>query len=244
MPTEPSAPPSSAPLAETSCLVLFSGGLDSTVALTMAVQKFDRVIAVMFDYGQRSKIELERAEEIADWFGVELRRVEIDLASWGGSLLFDENDETIIRRGPYVPARNLILLSLAAGLAEAQDLDCVWLGTNASEQGFADTSPAFVRAVQQSFDEGLRRSHAGRKLRIGTPLVAIEKQMVVKAGMHLGAPLHRAGRATARVPSPARRASHVSSGVRPSKLPVSPTRRLRRKRLDQLGPRSRPNGCT
>ncbi len=170
--------------------MLFSGGLDSTVALAMATHKFDRVVAVMFDYGQRARIELERAGEIAQWLDVELRTVEIDLSAWGGSLLFDETDAAIIRRGPYVPARNLILLSLAAGLAEAEDLDCIWLGTNASEQGFADTSPAFIRAVQQSFDEGLRRSHAGRRLRIGAPLGAIEKQMVVKAGVNLGAPLH------------------------------------------------------
>ncbi len=52
-------------------VVVFSGGQDSTTCLFWAMEQFDEVIAVTFDYGQRHKLEIECAKEIANELGVE-----------------------------------------------------------------------------------------------------------------------------------------------------------------------------
>lgn len=175
--------------AEEGVLVLASGGLDSTVALSLATRLFGDVTAVLFDYGQRARIELERCRQIAQTVGVALVEVRIDLASWGGSRLFGDDPVGAVRATAYVPARNLILLSIAAGVAEARDLDCVWLGTTASETDYPDQSLAFLRAMQSAFDVGLRRSSEGRPLRLGAPLSAVGKHAVVQIGVNIGAPI-------------------------------------------------------
>ena len=178
----------------TSALVLFSGGLDSTVALAMAVRGFDRVLAVLFDYGQQSRTELRRAREIADWLQVELLVVDLDLSAWGGSTLFagenDEEDSSDPDEGIYVPARNLIFLAVAAGIAEARDISTIWIGSNRSESTFRDNSEEFFSAVRTVYRTGLRRTGRGRELRLGTPLSALTKDAVVRAGIGALAPLH------------------------------------------------------
>lgn len=188
-PDIPPEEPAQAAAEERSVLVLLSGGLDSTVALCLADRLFAEVTGVCFDYGQRSRIELERARAIARTVGVELVEVRLDLAAWGGSRLFGDEPVGVVRNTAYVPARNLILLSLAAGIAEARDIDAVWIGTNASERDYPDQSPEFVHRMQRVFDVGLRRSNEGRPLRLGTPLAAVEKHAVVRIGMNLGAPI-------------------------------------------------------
>src|SRR3954466_14820624 len=124
-------------------LVLLSGGLDSTVCMAVAERDSGRPpLAVSFDYGQRHRVELERAAAVAKHYGAEHLVVPIDLTGWGGSALTDASidvpdadadataDPSVIPV-TYVPARNLIFLSLAMGIAEARDADDVYIGVNA-----------------------------------------------------------------------------------------------------------------
>src|SRR5689334_8297254 len=111
-------------------IVLLSGGLDSTTALKWALHQGFRCTALSVDYGQRQRVELDRAAAIAARLGVPRRVVSLDLRAIGGSALTDEGlavpkdrDEGRMAASvpvTYVPARNTILLALALGLAEVE----------------------------------------------------------------------------------------------------------------------------
>src|SRR5262245_47121721 len=109
-------------------VVLLSGGLDSTTTLAIAKSRGFTPFALSVDYGQRHRVELERAAAIAKAMGVaEHRTVRLDLRVIGGSALTDKIDVPKGRSTDemnqgipvtYVPARNTILLGLALGYAE------------------------------------------------------------------------------------------------------------------------------
>jgi 7-cyano-7-deazaguanine synthase len=135
-------------------LVVLSGGLDSTVCAGIAASEGSLRLAVTFDYGQRHRIELARAAAVAHHFDVEQLVVRLDASQWGGSALTDESldvpdaDAASDAEIPvtYVPARNLIFLSVAVGIAEARDLDSVLIGVNALDySGYPDCRPEFVQ---------------------------------------------------------------------------------------------------
>src|SRR5262245_51333777 len=110
-------------------VVLLSGGLDSATVLAIAPGAGFAVHALSIDYGQRHRVELQRAAEIASALGaIKHTVVKIDLRAIGGSALTDTIDvpkdrsqDEIVTGIPvtYVPARNTILLGLALGLAES-----------------------------------------------------------------------------------------------------------------------------
>jgi 7-cyano-7-deazaguanine synthase len=109
-------------------VVLLSGGLDSTTTLATAIAEGYETYALSFDYGQRHKIEIDAAREIAKALGTKEHRVaKIDMRVFGGSALTDDVDvpkkrpETEIAHGipvTYVPARNTIFLAYALAWAE------------------------------------------------------------------------------------------------------------------------------
>src|SRR5437763_2366564 len=104
-------------------VVLLSGGVDSATTLALAKEEGYEVFALSFRYGQRHRIEVSSAEQIAKSLAVkEHRVVEIDLRAIGGSALTDTIDVPKNRTGmeissgipiTYVPARNTIFLSYA-----------------------------------------------------------------------------------------------------------------------------------
>src|SRR5262245_32075221 len=108
-------------------LVLFSGGIDSTTTLAIALREFAEVYALSFDYGQRHRIELEKAQRVIKQFSVKEHHVfTIDLRQIGGSAL--TSDLGVPKQGSqkdvipvtYVPGRNLIFLSIAAAFGETK----------------------------------------------------------------------------------------------------------------------------
>ena len=178
-------------------LVLLSGGLDSTVCLALALREVESATAVTFDYGQRHRVELDRARQVAAALGAEHVVMGLDLSSWGGSALTDaaipvpdagESSDAI--PSTYVPARNLIFCALACGLAEARGADLVYLGVNALDySGYPDCRPEFVRAFQEAANLGLKRGVEGRPVRFRTPLIDLTKAQIVRLGAELCAPL-------------------------------------------------------
>ena len=180
-------------------IVVLSGGLDSTVCMAVARRDGgDPLLTVTFDYGQRHRIELARAAAVAAWFGAEQVVVPIDLTGWGGSALTDAAIE-VPGAGAgdpaeipvtYVPARNLIFLSLAAGIAEAREADTVYLGVNALDySGYPDCRPEFVDAFRTAAGLALKRGVEGNPVDIRTPLIDATKADIVRLGTELGAPL-------------------------------------------------------
>jgi len=179
-------------------VVLLSGGLDSTVCLAVARRQAGQALAVTVDYGQRHRIELERAAQVARYLGAEHLVAGVDLSPWGGSSLTDASLEVPDAQGrsgddiptTYVPARNIILLSLAAGIAEARGADAVYLGVNALDySGYPDCRPEFVEAFRVAASLALKRGVEGRPLDFHTPLIDLSKSAIVRLGVELGAPL-------------------------------------------------------
>src|SRR5438874_3087594 len=176
-------------------IVLLSGGLDSTVCTALAARDHGAVLALSFDYGQRHRTELERAASIARHYDAEQLIVSIDASQWGGSAL---TDPAIAIPAPgaegipatYVPARNLIFLSVAMGVAEARDADVVVIGVNALDySGYPDCRPEFIESFRGTAALALKRGVEGRPVDIRTPLIHLSKADIVRLGVEIGAPL-------------------------------------------------------
>ena len=122
-------------------VVLLSGGIDSATTLAVAKDLGYEVYAISFRYGQRHHFEIEAAKKIIREIGVKKHLImDVDLSSFGGSALTDdifvpkrEKVEDITREIPitYVPARNIIFLSLALGWAEVLESTDIFIGVNA-----------------------------------------------------------------------------------------------------------------
>lgn len=179
-------------------VVALSGGLDSTVCCALATQEGGSVIGLSFDYGQRHRVELDRAAAVATHFGAEHLVVKLDASQWGGSALTDEaievpdaaaEDDAAIPV-TYVPARNLIFLAVAMGVAEARDAESVWIGVNALDySGYPDCRPEFVRSFEQTAALALKRGVEGDPVTIRTPLLDLSKADIVRLGIEVSAPL-------------------------------------------------------
>ena len=176
-----------------SSLVILSGGLDSTVCMAVAD---DVALALTFDYGQRHWNEIDHAAGVAGFYGVDHLVVRLDLTGWGGSALTDPTIDVPPVGTPgipatYVPARNLIFLSLAMGIAEARDADAVYIGVNALDySGYPDCRPEFVESFQATAALALKRGVEGRPVEVRTPLIDLSKADIVRLGVEKGAPLH------------------------------------------------------
>jgi len=176
-------------------VVLLSGGLDSSTALAWAVREqgwYCHTLA--FDYGQRHKIELEAAAQVAQSMDINDHRViRVDLQAIGGSALTadidvpkDSHDDTNIPV-TYVPARNLVFLSLAAGFAETVQADRIVIGANIVDySGYPDCRPEFLDAFARAATLGTKAGAEGRPLQVVAPLLQLDKSEIITLGLRLG----------------------------------------------------------
>ncbi len=180
-------------------VVLLSGGLDSATVLYYAKAKGFSPHCLIFDYGQRHRVELKRAVDIARQAGCPYRVVSIRLP-WGASALLDKRIGLPKRRKidpreipvTYVPARNIIFLSFAASFAEAIGARAVFIGANAVDySGYPDCRPEFFRAFQQALDRGLKSGVRKKAIRIYAPLLRKTKAQIIKLGLKLKVPYGR-----------------------------------------------------
>jgi 7-cyano-7-deazaguanine synthase len=178
-------------------LVVLSGGLDSTVCMALAADESGTApLALTFDYGQRHRTELDRSAGVAGHYRAEHLVVSLDTSAWGGSALTDHSIDVPAAGSSagipvtYVPARNSIFLAVALGVAEARDLDAVWLGVNAIDySGYPDCRPEFIEAFRGVAATGQKRGVEGRPVGIRTPLIQCTKEAIVRLGIDHGAPL-------------------------------------------------------
>ena len=174
-------------------VVLLSGGLDSMVCAAIAREQEFAVLALTIDYGQRHRVEIEAATRIAADIGVERHVVlPLDLRAFGGSALTDDID--VPKDGPgeaipvtYVPARNLIFLSLAVGLAEASGANDIFIGVNALDySGYPDCRPEFVAAFERLSILATKAGDQGRGFTIHAPLQHMSKADIAREATRLG----------------------------------------------------------
>ena len=179
-------------------IVLFSGGLDSTTAIYWALERYEKVFALTFDYGQRNRIELDMAGKVAQKLSVPQKILRVDLKQIGGSSLTDtklslpqyERMEEIEEGLPstYVPFRNGIFLALAAAWAEVVGIKEIICGFNVIDSpNYPDTRKQFVQAMQEAINLGTKASLSPEKIKIIAPFLKMKKSDIIKEGLSLGA---------------------------------------------------------
>ncbi len=182
----------------TNAVVLLSGGLDSTTCVAKAVADGCKVTALSFRYGQRHSRELESAKKVAEYYNIDHIIVDLDLSSFRSALTrkeipVPENREEVGSDIPvtYVPARNIIMLSVAAGLCESVDADRIYIGVNSVDySGYPDCRPEFIQAYRDMLALGTKAGVEGHPIQIVTPIQHSTKADIVRLGKELGAPLH------------------------------------------------------
>ncbi len=182
-------------------VVLLSGGLDSSVALHLAKREGYEIHALSFAYGQRHTKELEYAQWQAENIGVaSYRVVDLSFTSWGGSALTDpslevEKGDTARKASPntYVPARNMVFLSVAASIAEAVGAECIYIGVSEVDySGYVDCREEFIRSMETTINLGTERKGLnGQPIRIEAPFIHTTKAEEVTLGVELGVPFDR-----------------------------------------------------
>ncbi len=179
-------------------VVLLSGGLDSTTVLAIALKQGYSPITLCFDYGQRHRVELEKARVLSRKMGaLEHKEVEIDLRQFGGSALTDDIDVPKGRSEgemtaeipiTYVPARNTIFLSFCLAAAEVAGAEDIFIGVNAIDySGYPDCRPEYIQAFEQMANLATKAGVEGTsKFKIHTPLIHLTKGQIIKKGLELG----------------------------------------------------------
>lgn len=174
-------------------VALVSGGLDSATTLAICVRDQYEAYALSFDYGQRHKVELRAAKQIAASLGAREHRVAlIDLRIIGGSALTDRISvpKNRVDEGipiTYVPARNTIFLSYALGWAEVLGAADIYIGANAIDySGYPDCRPDFFAAFEDLAALATKAGVEGTRFRIHAPLLAMTKAEIIGKGTELG----------------------------------------------------------
>lgn len=187
-------------------LVLSSGGVDSTTCLGLAIERFGRenVIALAITYGQKHTKEVEAAEAVARYYGIEL--LSLDL-----STIFQYDTKCTLLQGSeeeipeesyadqlkktdgkpvstYVPFRNGLFLSSAASIALSKDCSVIYYGAHSDDaagNAYPDCSDAFNQSMKSAIEIG-----SGNQLTIEAPFVNMAKKDVVREGLRLKVPYH------------------------------------------------------
>ena len=173
----------------TSAIVVLSGGQDSTTCLFWAINEFDSVETVTFDYGQRHRIELEAAQKIAKLAGVKNTILPIDtFGILGGNSLtgkeaVDESSQEGELPNSFVPGRNLIFLTFAAAFAYQREIKDLVTGVCQTDySGYPDCRQNTIEAIQLAINLGMESN-----VMIHTPLMWMTKSETVKFAEEVGA---------------------------------------------------------
>lgn len=172
-------------------LVVFSGGLDSTTALYYAVKHFDEVETLSFTYGSKhndiehryalktcAKLNIKNTLIPLDFIGQYFKS---DLLKSGGDIpegyYTEENMKSTV-----VPFRNGIMLAIAAGFAESNDIDIIILGNHSGDHAiYPDCRPEFIANMAGAIREGTEK-----KIKVLSPFCDMSKTDIVKLGEELG----------------------------------------------------------
>ena len=173
-------------------LVVLSGGQDSTTCLYWALQKFgpNAVEAITFDYGQRHRVELDCAANVAEFAHVPHTVIPIDtFTALGGNALVDENisiqnDAVADTELPntFVPGRNIVFLTFAAAYAWKNNIEHLVTGVGQADYSdYPDCRQKTIEALQSTIRLGMESNVV-----IHTPLMSLSKKQIVLLARDLG----------------------------------------------------------
>ncbi|TEY03032.1 7-cyano-7-deazaguanine synthase QueC [Campylobacter sp. US33a] len=179
-------------------LCIISGGMDSTLCAYLAKKQGYEIIALHFDYNQRTQEkEKECFKQICKALKVEKSYI-LDvsfIANIGGNALTDKNinipkNELNKSDTPpitYVPFRNGIFLSIAGSLAEKENCESIFIGVvEEDSSGYPDCTQSFIQKAQEFINEGTSKDF---KTQIKTPLVHLKKAEIVALALSENVPL-------------------------------------------------------
>lgn len=184
-------------------LVLFSGGVDSTTCLALAIDRYgkENVVALSVSYGQKHTKEVEAADKIAAYYGVEFIKLDLSemfkysdcsLLQHSGKEVPHESYAEQIKKtdgspvSTYVPFRNGLFIASAASIALSKGCGVILYGAHADDaagNAYPDCSEVFNNAMNTAVWEG-----SGHQVKIEAPFVGMNKAGVVKTGLALGVP--------------------------------------------------------
>lgn len=180
-------------------VVILSGGLDSTTCMGIARKEGYELYPLTYDYGQIHNQEVEQAKLVAEFYGVRAHKiVKLDfLKGIGGSSLTDASmgipdySETEEIPSTYVPARNLIFLSLATAYAEVVGAERIYIGVSAVDySGYPDCRPEFIKSMTRTIQLATKVGKEEGNLQIVAPLSHLSKAETITLGVKLSVPYH------------------------------------------------------
>lgn len=183
---------------EKNCIVLCSGGIDSTTTMAIARKRGFSIYAISFNYSQRHVCEIDSAKKVTKFFNVKKHLiVDIDLSQIGGSALTDNIEvpqnrkfNEISQNIPvtYVPARNTIFLSIALSWAESLRIFDIFIGATAIDySGYPDCRPEYLKAFESLANLATKAAIEKKGIfKIHAPLLYMTKAQIIKKGMELG----------------------------------------------------------
>lgn len=175
---------------------VMSGGMDSTLSAYMMKKDGYEIVAVHFNYDQRTESkELESFHKICSDLGV-LKKYVLDLDFFkqlGASALTDKSIEVPtsgLEEGvpiTYVPFRNGIFLSMAAAIAEKEGAEVISIGVvEEDSSGYPDCRESYIKSMEHSINLGTKEE---TKIKIHMPLVSLQKSQIVQKSLELSVPL-------------------------------------------------------
>ncbi len=187
-------------------LVLFSGGVDSTTCLAIAVKKYGagEVLALSISYGQKHSREIQAADDIAEFYGVEHKILDLSVLFEGSDCsLLVGSDKEIPKESyaeqlkktdgnpvsTYVPFRNGLFLASAASIALSRGCSEIYYGAHSDDaagNAYPDCSKEFNDAINRAIFLG-----SGNELQVIAPFIGMNKAEVVKTGIELDVPYEK-----------------------------------------------------
>jgi len=189
-------------------VVLFSGGLDSTLMLHERLKEGDFVYVLTFNYGQKNHLELQASFNVLEWFGERFPSQGFhSIVPLPGDQLFGRHSalmaagedldrtpyEEVKERAPqdgplssFVPYRNGVFISMATALALRAKAQAVYIGiTGEGARDYPDCTYDFIVAQRQAV-----RAGTDGKVRLYAPFAELTKQQIVEWALNSGAPIH------------------------------------------------------
>lgn len=171
-------------------VLLFSGGIDSTVVLALLLKEREIPYCLCLDYGQKCRGELDAAQKVMRHYDADGEVRILPPSLFAGSALTghkelpkDVHFRDQAHEATYVPGRNLIFIALAVAEAQRRGLHKVYTGAHAPAGSiYRDATAAFSAAVNQA-------TRIGYGVEVDSPLLGMTKTEIVQVGRRLGVPI-------------------------------------------------------